>query len=191
TLVAYGGAGPLHAAAYARHAGVTTVIVPPSATAYSAFGAAASDIQYTQMAAPATAFPQNIDTISDLFAQMEQRGKDALSRYGLDPSAMRFSRWADMRYERQFHDLRVRLSADFFSEGSDAAAEMISAFEERYRAAYGDAARITSSPVQVSRIGVDAVGEIEKPDLVKVPAGGASPDSAAERPARDIYWVER
>src|SRR5690606_32781627 len=69
-------------------------------------------------------------------------------------------------------------------------AEMTSAFEERYRAAYGDAARITSSPVQVSRIGVDAVGEIEKPDLVKVPAGGASPESAAERPARDIYWVE-
>lgn len=189
TLVAYGGAGPLHAAAYARHAGVTTIIVPPSATVYSAFGAAASDIQYTQMAAPNTSFPENIDLIETLFAGMEHDGKGTLSRYGLDPSAMRFSRWADMRYERQFHDLRVRLSTRDEAVEPDLATSMIGAFEERYRASYGDAARITA-PVQVSRIGVDAVGEIDKPDLVKVAAGDTSPDQAATRPERDIYWVE-
>ncbi|HWM17476.1 MAG TPA: hydantoinase/oxoprolinase family protein [Microbacterium sp.] len=191
TIVAYGGAGPLHAAGYALHAGVSTIVVPPSATVYSAFGAAASDIQYTQVGSPGSAFPANADAIHDLYNEMEARGGEALGRYGLEQAAVRYSRWADMRYERQFHDLRVRVGkGDADSTPLMEGGLMQEAFEERYCATYGTAARVFGAPIRVMRIGVDAVGEIDKPPLTQIDSGGPSPSKSAANPERDIYWVE-
>jgi N-methylhydantoinase A len=48
TLVAFGGAGPLHAAALAREFGIRTVVVPAFSSAYSALGCAVAQLSYTQ-----------------------------------------------------------------------------------------------------------------------------------------------
>ena len=78
---------------------------------------------------------------------------------------------------------KVELAAPAF------AAAVRQAFTERYAALYGASAVLEKVPVRLLRLGVEAVGLIDKPG---VPVGDlAGPDAGdAEEPARSIYWPE-
>lgn len=159
-LVAYGGAGPLHAADYARGLGIRKILVPEAATAYSAFGAAASDIATTRQA---SVRPQLLDSTKELTAAFSRLEEDAMAlihRQKVTHLATRLARWVDMRYEQQLHDVRVALGERNLTKES-----LREAFEARYEALYGSNARLSSARVQLLRIGVDASGTITKPPV--------------------------
>jgi N-methylhydantoinase A len=92
-----------------------------------------------------------------------------------------------MRYARQLHDLRVPVPG----RGVDAAfADAVrQAFIERCAALYGASAVLKSLPVRMLRVGVEAVGLIDKPVLPLVELDKPDPSAAEER-ARSIYWPE-
>jgi N-methylhydantoinase A len=186
-LLAYGGAGPVHAAAYARHAGVERVIVPSAATVFSAFGAAASDIRHSLQRSAPGQLPDDLDAIEAAYAAMEEEARALLARQGVAGARVRLHRWADMRYARQLHDVRVPVPAGQVDQAFAAAVRQ--AFTERYAALYGASAVLEKVPVRLLRLGVEAVGLIDKPG---VPVGDlAGPDAGdAEEPARSIYWPE-
>ncbi len=182
-LMAYGGAGPLHAVDYARAAGVRTVVVPPTATVYSAYGAAASDIHHSLLRVLSSDFPENTGEMSAAYAEMETRARELLRVQGIARDDMRLRRWADMRYLRQLHDVRVEIPA----AARDGTLEEVvrPAFERRYRMLYGGGSLLPAAPLRVLRVGLDAIGAVVKPTLASLDAGARG---AAARPSRPIYW---
>jgi N-methylhydantoinase A len=186
-LLAYGGAGPLHAAAYARHVGVEQVVVPSAATVFSAFGAAASDIRHSLQRSAPGQLPDDLPAIGAAYATMEEEARALLARQGVAAPRMRLHRWADMRYARQLHDVRVPVPAGVVDAAfADAVGQ---AFTARYAALYGASAVLENLPVRLLRLGVEAVGLIDKPALPVAQLAGPDPAAGEER-SRAVYWPE-
>ncbi len=122
-LVAYGGAGPLHATALARDLGMRAVIVPPAAGVLSALGlllaAPRAEVSRTLMA-------DADDDLGPTWTALADEAMRALRDRGVD-GAPTVRRIADCRYAGQSHELRV-----------DAGAGAVAArFHEAHEQAYG------------------------------------------------------
>jgi N-methylhydantoinase A len=130
TLIAYGGAGPVHAGALARSAGMRTIIVPALSGAFSALGCLVSPLRYdavqTYRASVDTWDPQAIE--GRLWA-LEKRLVAPLRAEGLAAEVVAVSRSVDLRYAGQNYELEVPYQRD--------PARLRTAFEERHRRLYG------------------------------------------------------
>lgn len=182
-LMSYGGAGPLHAASYARGLGIQRILIPRNATVFSAYGAALSDLRYTierSVRADLFASPPKIDAE---FAAMERQATGLLMEQGIAEEAISITRSADMRYERQLHDIRVPLG-----HGVAGASAARTAFESRYRQLYGETAGVPDAGVELLRIIIEALGLTRKPALAAHGRRGFRGAEAAT--SRRIYWPE-
>src|SRR6266478_690762 len=114
-LVAYGGAGPLHAVQVAREIGIRTVIVPTAPGVFSAFGMLFSDLRcdfvrtwFTRLEdAPFAA-------IEGVYRDLERQGRAAIAGTSVKPQKITLKRAADMRYVGQEHAVTVDLPLKLF-----------------------------------------------------------------------------
>ncbi|HEY8450795.1 MAG: hydantoinase/oxoprolinase family protein [Micromonosporaceae bacterium] len=184
-LAAYGGAGPVHAADYARHLGVREIIVPLGATAYSAYGAVVSDTVQSMQRSVSLGMSDDDEALEQVYKELEARARAKLQAQGLDDAQVRITRWADMRYERQLHDVRVILPEP--ADDSPLTERMAAAFRHRYGLLYGEAARLRHARPVVLRIGVDVVApnrlRLTEP-VTEVPARRR----AVAADSRRVYW---
>lgn len=186
TLFAYGGAGPLHAAGYARGLGIDRIMVPIAATVYSAYGAAASDIHHTLQRSVEPGLLADGDELEGHYRELEDEARTLLDLQGVPASGQSLSRWADMRYERQLHDVNVVVPRD----ASGAVGEVLTeAFNTRYAELYGRTALLASAAPELLRIGVEATGAITKPDLPRSEPTGED-IATAHRGQREVVWPE-
>lgn len=185
-LFAYGGAGPVHATSYARDIGVETIVVPLMATVYSAYGAAASDIQHLVQRSVRRDASTDEGELSKILSELTREATAVLEQQGIPSRSIRFTYWADMRYERQLHDVRVSLR-----ELPEAGLVEVlqSAFKGRYRDLFGTGAALRSAETRVVRLGVEAVGPVAKPQL-RASALGTDDPKAADAGSRDVFWPE-
>src|SRR4029077_12790384 len=107
-LAAFGGAGPLHAAALASELGIVGVICPPIPGAFSALGLVATDLKrdYVQTLF-ITANDADPAALEAAFLALENKGCAMLDRAGIAPERRRFERAVDARYERQSYELTI------------------------------------------------------------------------------------
>src|SRR5438105_3228219 len=114
-LVAYGGAGPLHAVQVARELGIRTVIVPTGPGVFSAFGMLFSDLRYDFVR---TWFTRLEDapfaTIERVYRDLERQGRAAIAGPAVKPQKITLRRAADMRYVGQEHAVTVELPLKLF-----------------------------------------------------------------------------
>jgi N-methylhydantoinase A len=156
-LVAFGGAGPMHATALADELGIAEVICPPIAGAFSALGLIGTDLKRdyvrTLYTTTATADPAAVESA---FAMLECEGAAMLERAGVVPAQRRFERSVDARYARQSYELSVPVPP----RAVDGAAlnEIAESFHDRHRATYGHDNR--GEPVQIVSVRVAAIGAI-------------------------------
>jgi N-methylhydantoinase A len=156
-LAAFGGAGPLHAAALAAQLDIGEIICPPIPGAFSALGLVGTDLKRdyvrTVYVTTANADPAALD---QAFAALEEQGAAMLDRAGVAIGRRRFERSVDARYERQSYELSIAVAA----RRLDAAllAEIAETFHGRHRATYGHDNR--AEPVQLVSVRLTAVGEI-------------------------------
>ena len=110
SLLAFGGAGPLHAVGVARELEISKVIVPPNPGILCAMGLivadARNDYVKTSLMDMDTA---DIEKINQIFEQLEKEARQWLAQEGFDPSAQRLSRSVDMRYVGQNFELPVEV----------------------------------------------------------------------------------
>jgi N-methylhydantoinase A len=140
-LVAYGGAGPAHAAFYGRDIGAQAIMVLPRSTAFSAEGMLTCDVVHAAqgaryLAAPFT--PADLGNLSDDYARLEERVLEQFAREGTGAAGVRLVREVAVRYRRQAHTLTVEVDPGRL--GGDAAAAIQRRFERRYAAVYGEGA---------------------------------------------------
>lgn len=142
-LVAYGGAGPLHATALAREVGCQAVVVPPAPGVLSALGLLLAPPRYE---ASRTVMASAGLDLSDMWAELEAEARGELERQGVT-TRISVTRVVDMRYSGQSHELRVPVSSENLAELLHAA----------HQQAYGYAIR--DEPVTVVTARAVAAGE--------------------------------
>jgi N-methylhydantoinase A len=167
-LFAYGGAGPTHAYAFSREAGIGTIVVPSTATAHSAYGAVSSDqfrafqLSDTQRTPPhSRRAGEHVDVarINAKFAELEARCKAAMG----DDSRLRLSRVLYFRFRRQTHELPIAVPAgELRGEDVDRLADE---FHERYERIYGKGTSLPEAGIEINTYRVE--GRIPPPSLVE------------------------
>jgi N-methylhydantoinase A len=182
TLAAFGGAGPLHAAALASELGIAEVLCPPIPGAFSALGLVGTDLKrdyvrtvYTTTAAADPALLQAA------FTELEREGAAMLDRAGVTPERRRFERSIDARYERQSYELSIPVPERALDQA--ALSEIADAFHNRHRQTYGHDNR--SEPVQLVSIRVAAIGAIPPLPMREKTADGA-PDAVKSQ--RQVWF---
>lgn len=183
-LIAFGGAGPVHAAALAAELQIPEVIIPPAPGAFSALGVVASDLKrdysrtlYADLAALDAA------RVAAVLAEMEATASDTLAAAGITRERRALLRAADVRYRRQAYELTVPLAAGPLTRASlDALA---SDFHEKHRQTYGHSN--TEEPVQLVTLRLTAVGRLPELQLGRLSAPAAAP---ARHRVREVWFAE-
>lgn len=134
-LVVGGGAGPVHAAFIADLLHIPTVLIPPIASTYSAFGMFAMDVGRNYARSYITrADKLDLTRVSELYAEMEREATDGFVELGVDPALVTFDRSADLRYVGQFHEVEVDVPSGELTDASIEAA--IANFHRQHEALY-------------------------------------------------------
>jgi N-methylhydantoinase A len=135
-MMAFGGAGPLHAAAVARELGIRTVLVPPSPGVFSAFGLLRAPVeQHGARSVLCSTEPRHAARIADAYRQLADDITQRLLDEGFERAAIRITAHADIRYRGQ----SAEITLPFRANGIDAAslAELTEAFEREYQNTFG------------------------------------------------------
>lgn len=155
TLVAFGGAGGLHAAALAGALGGRRVLVPRAAGVLSALGCLAADVRLDFARAlldRAEAWPA--DRLAEPLGELEAEADRALKREGVAPDARALEPTLAMRYRGQAYETTVA-----WRRGVDP----VAAFHDAHRGRYGYAR--PDAPAEIVALGVAAVGSTAAPAL--------------------------
>lgn len=167
TLVAFGGAGPVHACALAREVGIGVVVVPPNPGVCSAFGLLTTDVQYTHaLSRPAPLAALDLEELTGAFERLEQRGRERLRNSALAGGDVRTIRSIDMRFVGQQYDLNIPVASGTLTPAHRD--EMVRQFGAYHAQVYGHAT--VDDPTEVVNLRVTAVGVIPKPRARRLPA---------------------
>jgi N-methylhydantoinase A len=173
TLLAFGGAGPLHACALAQSLGMRSVLIPNSPGALSALGILNADLRRefsrTVMLAPGS--PQ----IASHFRALEDEARAACAVEGVKPI---LSRSADLRYRGQGFELRVDWSSN-----------AVARFHKLHAQSYGYADPARS--VEIVTLRVQAIARTPKPRVARQALGKSDArhaQIAAHRIFEDGRW---
>jgi N-methylhydantoinase A len=183
-VMAYGGAGPAHAACYAGDVGASRIVVPSLATVHSAYGAALSDIRFSLQFSDPVVLPVDPARIERIFTTMEGQGAVRLDAAEVPPARRRFQRWVEARYRRQVHTVRVAAPAHLDGTTLDALA---GAFEREYERLFGHGSGLGEAGIELINYGVEAIGEVDRAPWETAPVG-APP---APRACRAAYCPMR
>jgi N-methylhydantoinase A len=182
-LLAFGGAGPLHAGRIARDLGMGGVVVPLYPGVYSALGLLMSDVKHdyvrSRMSALGQARPEEVEA---QFAQLEADARGDLRQDGFAEAQIRIERALDMRYAGQGYEITVPCTDGALS--SYGLAELRRRFDAQHHAMFGHMA--PEEPVEIVSYRVRGMGQVPPVELPKfAPTGATVADALREtRPAR-------
>jgi N-methylhydantoinase A len=157
SLIAFGGAGPVHAVALAAELGIPTVLLPLSPGAFSAVGLIASDLRRdysrTFYSDVGSADPARLAAMVE---GMEASGKEMLATAAVPPERQTMQRFADLRYPRQAYELTVPMEGGPITRES--LDRLMVAFHDKHRQTYGHAN--PGEPVQMVNVRLSAMGKL-------------------------------
>jgi len=187
SLVAYGGAGPLHAAMVARELRIAKVVVPRAPGHFSAYGMLVADLRRDFVK---TAFMPLVEAsfpaMEGVYGEMERRGREAVSGSGIAVADVAVQRAADMRYVGQEHAVTVELPRELFErqdrDGIKRRFDAVHATRYGYSAP-GEQAEIVSLRGAVT-------GLLRKPGFEPIAEGAVEPARSAVRGTRPVYFAE-
>ena len=179
-LLAYGGAGPLHAALIAAELGIRMVLIPPAPGNFSAFGMLVSDIRRDSVRTRIMPTRDaSLEAVEAVFAELEAEGEKAMLAEGVPRDRVRFQRTLGMRYVGQSFELPVPWQPGF---------RTIADLEEAFHAAHQERwSHTTRKAAQIVNFRLSTFGLVPKPEIAARPATTGSPAEAlVER--RSVYF---
>ena len=186
TLVAFGGAGPVHAARLARELEVPRIIVPKNPGILSALGLLLTDLRTNTSMTRLLALDESaLEPMAKAFATLHSQSADWFERHAIAPEARLLARAIDMRYAGQSYELSVPLPPGTID--ATMLPMLRQAFESLHRQTYGYTA--AEEPVQITTFRLEASGIVPKAALPVYPDEGADA-GAAVIGRRDVYFPE-
>jgi N-methylhydantoinase A len=182
SLLAFGGAGPLHAVELAAELGMERVIIPPYCSVFSAFGAVASDVRHDYVRTVTLGQRQlEANSLNREFASMETSAIKQLSEENIPDDKIQLQRSADLRYEGQSYELNIPI---VYLTDTGAIEQMIADFHNTHGRiyAYSD----PSESVEIISLRIAAIGQVPQIGLTKGEMGKSGP--AIEKATRPVYF---
>jgi N-methylhydantoinase A len=155
SLMAFGGAGPVHAAFLAEELAIPEVVVPPAPGAFSALGLVATDLR-RDFSRTLYASLDSVDPgrVADTVAAMETEGLTMLEAAGVPPERRALLRQADCRYGRQAYELTLPMQDGPVT--AETLRALAAAFHVRHAQTYGHANE--KEPVQMVNLRLTVLG---------------------------------
>jgi N-methylhydantoinase A len=179
TLVAYGGAGPLHAASVAAELGISEILVPAGPGILCAFGVltkdVAMDLSISRLMRDSHA--EFVMRVQAVFDELRERARYELAESGADIASLTFSYAIDARYVGQNFELPIVVDL-----GADALRDQIRGrFHDAHRQTYGYA-REETGEVELVTSRLRAVLATARPRLSRAAAAEQTPGPPERRP---------
>ncbi len=185
-MVAFGGAGPLHANRLCAEMQIPKLIVPLSPGTASALGLLTTDVKHefsrTQVMRGDLA---DVKIINQIFASMEKQGGALLKREGIPPERISFLREIEMRYKGQSSELAVTCEPGTLN--AEILAQLCSKFHAEYERAYGRG--YPAEVVELVNYRMTAVGAIPNPPVRTISHRGLT-GNQAKKGARPVFFSE-
>ena len=180
SLVACGGAGPMHAVFLARELGVREVLVPRFPGAFSAWGMLESEVRKDSSRAYYTPLA-DIDRaqLADLLGELEAEGFRSLADEGITEAAGRVEHALDLRYAGQEYTLTVPLERAGEPRDDDFAAKLSGRFDDAHQTRFGHAN--PGAPIEVVAVRSAALGDKGRAEPVAMDGAGADYRSSTRR----------
>jgi N-methylhydantoinase A len=181
-LMAFGGAGGMHAIPTAEELGIARIIVPRFPGNFSALGVAASDIKHDLVRTHIAPLDDRaLGVLRATFADLRAAAARQLQEDGFGPGETRWAHSLDLRYVGQAFELNLPVDPEALS------AEGVSrAFHDAHRQTYGHAN--AEAPVEMVHARLSAFGVVAKPPLARYRrASGRMADALVEE--RPVYFA--
>ncbi|HVU13138.1 MAG TPA: hydantoinase/oxoprolinase family protein [Phototrophicaceae bacterium] len=169
-LVAFGGGGPMHAAAMLRELRCKKAIIPIYPGVFSALGMLLTDLR-TDAIRTKIVRVERADTaaVTQMYDEMEQQARQTLASENVTPGNVEIERYADMRYLGQEHTVKVPVPTGTLTV--EALAQVCEAFHKLHEHSY--TFRL-DSPVEMVNYHLTATGKVTKAEMRPVQADGLS-----------------
>lgn len=188
TLLPFGGAGAVHAAAVAEELGMRRILVPPRPGAFSALGLLCTDVVHdyirSELQPLAMLTPDHAETV---YRELEAKARAELASEGMADADAQFLRELDLRYTGQGYELRTPLNGLYDDKLTPQS--MVKArerFDERHAQIHGHAAK--EKPVEVVSYRLRVRVAVPKYQPVSEPPGTARNTKGATKGSREVYF---
>ena len=181
TLIAFGGNGPLVAAAIARELEMKRVLVPPNSGVLSAHGLLVADHEQEVVKSVAGLVSElSSESIGQAYDELAESLYEALGHEGFGREQIQIHRYADLRYAAQAYELTVPVDPN----GAPDLARMAEAFHQEHFRTY--AHRAEKEPVAI--VSIRAVAKVPTPDAHRVVAPPDASASVGPAVIRQVYF---
>tara|TARA_E500000331_G_scaffold73041_2_gene67973 strand:+ start:290 stop:2305 length:2016 start_codon:yes stop_codon:yes gene_type:complete len=182
TLLAYGGAGPLHAAAIAEELGITEIIIPPMPGAFSAYGLLTADTRYDVTRTRLTSLSNTtLQHLQDLLEPLREEARERLRRDGFTEENIRLQVFLDIRFVGQAFELTTPMP-----DAPETLDEIAAAFQAVYEERYAQSDTAPAEIVSFRVVGLGKAPSVELPEHT----GDASTDIETRSVSFDSTFVE-
>ena len=165
-LVAFGGAGPLHAALVAEERDIKHVLIPQSPGNFSAYGALISDIRHDYVQTfLAKAESSSLSSLHDIFNKMEKVAFEVMLKENIQKKKIVTNRVCGMRYVGQAWQLNVSIPEELGK-----IEELIDLFHDAHEQRYGYR---SADSVEFVTCSLSTIGMVVKPRLPECKVGGS------------------
>jgi N-methylhydantoinase A len=160
-LVAFGGAGPMHACALAEELKINKIVIPQNPGMFSALGLLTADL-FHDYSRPILSDLTTIDPsrIEMLFHEMEAEGKEILYSESVPNEKQRYQRTLDLRYHGQGFELNIETERPFKTSSIKKA---VDGFYKKHIQVYGYAEK--DEPIEVVNAKLRVIGLLDSPKL--------------------------
>ncbi|MCG8482022.1 MAG: hydantoinase/oxoprolinase family protein [Clostridia bacterium] len=163
SLMAFGGAGPLHACEVAEELGICEVLIPPSPGTLCSLGLLLADTKFDLSRTMILKGEENnMDEFNKQFDNMVAQGTELLDREGIQEERRYFEFSIDMRYHRQNFELNIPILTGKID--ADILKQAIADFHTEHKRSYGYCNE--NAVVQFVSYRISAIGKIDKPEMV-------------------------
>ena len=185
-MVAFGGAGPLHANRLCAEMQIPKLIVPLSPGTASALGLLTTDVRH-EFSRTRIMRGEGADstTINKIFSSMEEEGGKLLRKEGIPAERISFLREIEMRYKGQSSELAVICGGGTLN--TESLVRLCAQFHKEYERAYGRG--YPGEIVELVNYRVTAVGAIPSPPVRKISHSGLTVGQA-KKGERPVYFHE-
>ena len=183
-LVAFGGAGPMHANALVDVMGADPLIIPPGPGVMSAFGFLTSDVQ-NEFSETYLETDEDVDgsDVDAEFRTLQSDAADWLESEGVGAEDHRFEYYADCRYFRQDIQMSIPVDIDRL-QSEEGLAEIKDDFETRHDKQFGFS---LDAPLEIANLRVIGKGVIEGVSIEASEPGDSDP-SHAQVATTEVYF---
>jgi N-methylhydantoinase A len=185
TMVAAGGAGPVHAPALARALRIRKIIIPRLSSVFCAMGSVISDLRHDFVRTVNWRTNKvSYDELNKVYEELEQEGHELLEREKIQPMDRYFKRTIDMRYLGQFHEVGVDVPNEKL--GPEQMKEVIKHFNEKHETLYAYRDIVETEIINVR---VAGFGRVVKMSLKEYPYS-AEDASKYQKDTRNVFFEE-